>query len=146
MQLSNKVSAPHSTAVQMPSARMEGDGLRSWRVSNVYIYFPPKDAKNQTNNNNNKMRPGEARNILKAKEPEPGPPNFHLWALSIHPAPLSRERSELGIFAPNIILGNFNQASIFPGWGFNEAQGNFPEMTSNRLLANSVNAAHLFTF
>lgn len=81
------------------------------------------------------MRPGEARNILKAKEPEPGPPSSHPRALSIHPAPLSRERSELGISASNIILGNFNQASVFPGWGFNEAQGsvsrqwNFPEMT-----------------
>lgn len=81
-----------------------------------------------------KMR-REARNILKAKEPAPAPPNSHLRALSIHPAPLSRERSELGISALNIILGNFNQASVFPGWGFNEAQGsvsrqwNFPGMT-----------------
>lgn len=45
----------------------------------------------------------EATNMLKAKDPEPGSPDSHPRALSTHQATLSRERSELGISAPEII-------------------------------------------
>lgn len=36
-----------------------------------------------------KKRPGEARDMLKAKEPEPGLPSSHARVLFTHPAPFS---------------------------------------------------------
>lgn len=45
----------------------------------------------------------EATNMLKAKDPELGSPDSYPRALSIHQATLSREKSELGISAPEII-------------------------------------------
>lgn len=50
-----------------------------------------------------KPKSREATNMLKAKEPEPGFPNSHPRSLSTHHATLSRERSELGISASEII-------------------------------------------
>lgn len=50
-----------------------------------------------------KPRSREATNMLKAKDPEPASPDSHPRTLSTHHATLSRERSELGISAPDII-------------------------------------------
>lgn len=64
-----------------------------------------------------KPRPEEARNTLKARGPESRSPGSRPRALSIQ-VTFSKERSELGISAPEIIWGNFTQTSGFPGLGF----------------------------
>lgn len=68
--------------------------------------LPPKDAFRGPERKTKSQGPGEAGNILKAKGPEPGPPNSHPSPLPTHPAPFSRERPEFGISAPEVILGS----------------------------------------
>lgn len=101
----------------------------------MHVYFPPEDALHGAEREKNpNLKTWGGQGHSQGQKPEPGPPSSYPRALSTHPAPFSRERSELGISAPEIIWVNFNQASVSPVWALMRDRGvfldwNFPEMT-----------------